>query len=185
MLVTNKYMSASRTSGPVGQILQQRIGASRPLPSTEELPVALGVAAGDVGALLEEVLARHGLTHRQYNVLRMLRGAEPHGLAHAEIGQRLLSRAPDVTRLMDQLVERGWAARERSGTDARVVRHRITADGAAALRAVSAPLHEVHRAVRNAVGAEAADQLIALCERVIEAVAARRRPAGRPRGGAP
>jgi DNA-binding MarR family transcriptional regulator len=166
----------------MSQILQQRIGASEPLPATEALPVALGVAAGDVGVLLDEVLARHGLTQRQYHVLRMLRGAEPDGLAHAEIGQRLLTRAPDVTRLMDQLVDRGWAARARSGTDARVAWHRITADGAAVLRAVSAPLHEVHGAVRNAIGTEAADQLIALCERVIAAVAEHRRPVGRPGG---
>ena len=157
----------------MGHILQNRIGASRPLPPGEALVLAVTVAAGDLGAMLEDVLSAHGhgITPRQYNVLRILRGAGVRGVAHGEIGRRLLARAPDVTRLMDQLVARGWAARVRSDADARVVLHRITDRGSEALKAVATPLQERYEVLLARLGARSSQVLVTLCEQVIDAVA--------------
>ncbi len=71
------------------------------------------------------------LTPAQYDVLRVLRWAGDRGLACREIAQRMMTRAPDVTRLLDRLERRGLIVRERERADRRVVRTRITAEGAA------------------------------------------------------
>lgn len=160
----------------MGQILQNRIGASRPLPPGEALVLALTIAAGDVGTLLEGVLQTHGITPRQYNVLRMLRGSGDRGIAHGEIGRLLLARTPDVTRLMDQLVARGWAARVRSTDDARVVLHRLTTAGAQALQAVAPALHARYEVLLNRLGLESSELLVSLCEQLIDELAASVRP---------
>ena len=82
----------------------------------------------------------HGLSGPQYNVLRILRGAQGEDLSCQEVGARMLKRVPDVTRLLDRLEQRGWIRRRRCTEDRRVVRTRITAAGLAVLTAIDAPL---------------------------------------------
>ena len=76
------------------------------------------------------LLKSHDLTTAQYNVLRILRGAGDEGLPCSEIGNRLITHDPDVTRLIDRLEKRGLVARSRDSADRRVVTVRITAAGA-------------------------------------------------------
>src|SRR5205823_14784508 len=64
-------------------------------------------------ALEEELFGRFGLTPQQYNALRLLRGVHPEPLATLALAGRLVSRAPDITRLLDKLERRGWVERER------------------------------------------------------------------------
>src|SRR5262245_65547750 len=64
-------------------------------------------------ALEDELFAGHGLTAQQYNALRLLKAAHPGSMRTLTLAGRLISRAPDVTRLVDRLVERGLARRER------------------------------------------------------------------------
>jgi len=66
-----------------------------------------------------EVLKQHGLTTTQYNALRILRGAGTEGLCRNEIRDRLISRVPDATRLLDRLEETGLVTRSREGEDRR------------------------------------------------------------------
>jgi len=77
----------------------------------------------------DELFARHGLTAQQYNALRLLRGASPARLPTLALAARLISRAPDITRLVDKLVERGLADRERPADNRRVVNVGITGAG--------------------------------------------------------
>lgn len=154
----------------MGHILQQRIGAARRLPLGEELAVALGVAAADLGSLVEAVLRPHQLNTTRWAVLRMLRSAGEHGLAHSVIAERLVAGSPDVTRLMDRLVEAGWVARGRLESDRRVVIHRLTGAGRQRLDKVEAPLAAVHESVVGALGQEAVARLVSACEAVIDAV---------------
>jgi DNA-binding MarR family transcriptional regulator len=77
----------------------------------------------------DRMLKPHGVTGTQYNVLRILRGAEPDGLCRNEVSQRLLNRMPDATRLLDRMEEAGLVSRERSDEDRRLVRTRITKKG--------------------------------------------------------
>ena len=77
----------------------------------------------------EQMLKPFGITGTQYNVLRILRGAEPGGLCRNEVSERLLNRMPDATRLLDRMEDAGLVTRERSTTDRRLVHTRITRKG--------------------------------------------------------
>jgi DNA-binding MarR family transcriptional regulator len=89
------------------------------------------------GALLRDdmelMLKPHGLTDQQYNVLRILRGAEPEGLCRNEIRDRMLNRMSDMTRLLDRLEAAGLVERFRVGDDRRMVMTRLTPQGDALL----------------------------------------------------
>jgi len=91
-----------------------------------------------------EVLKPTGLSGAQYHVLQVLRGADAGGLKCADIGERLVSRDPDVTRLLDRLESRGLIARTRSTTDRRVVVATITPQGLALVVSLDAPMADVH-----------------------------------------
>ena len=68
---------------------------------------------------------KHGLTFSYYNVLRILRGASDEGYPRCDIIERMIDPAPDVTRLIDQLINKGWVSRARSLEDRRVSLHWI------------------------------------------------------------
>lgn len=80
---------------------------------------------------IERVLAPHGLSLTQYNVLRMLRGAGKNGLCRSDIRDRLISRGPDTTRLLDRMEAAGLVSRVRSTEDRRLVNTTITPQGRA------------------------------------------------------
>ena len=94
---------------------------------------------------VEQTLKPAGLSPTQYNVLRILRGAGPEGLACRQIGERMLTRDPDITRLLDRLEARGLITRERERADRRVVKTRITAEGLRILKGLDEPVAEQHR----------------------------------------
>lgn len=93
---------------------------------------------GKVAAFLKD----YGISPTQYNVLRILRGAEPHGHRCAEIGERMVSREPDITRLLARMEKLGWIAQHRSPDDRRVVITRITAAGLKLLKEIDKPISE-------------------------------------------
>lgn len=80
------------------------------------------------------------LTPAQYNVLRILRGTHPERATCSYIGERLLDRTPDVTRLLDRLERAGLVHRRRAEHDRRVVEVAITEDGLARLDAMEGPM---------------------------------------------
>src|SRR2546423_3687813 len=63
--------------------------------------------------LEDELFGRHDLTAQQYNALRLLRAQHPGRMRTLDLGARLVSRAPDVTRLLDKLERRGLVVRDR------------------------------------------------------------------------
>jgi DNA-binding MarR family transcriptional regulator len=90
--------------------------------------------------------AAWGLTPQQYNVLRILYFAETGeaGLPCSAIGERLFSRVPDVTRLLDRIEQAGWITRHRIKEDRRVVMVRLSSAGRDLVERVDAPLKEHH-----------------------------------------
>jgi hypothetical protein len=72
-------------------------------PLEDALFVTILKTADRLAQQAEQVIKPSGLTGTQYNVLRILRGAEPHGLPCRVIGDRMISRDPDMTRLLDRL----------------------------------------------------------------------------------
>ena len=106
-----------------------------------------------------QLLKTHDLSPNQYNVLRILRGA-PEGLLCGEIGQRMISRDPDITRLLDRLEKRGLITRCRGSEDRRRIRSRITREGLALLQSLDQPVQEVHRSQLGYLGEERLRSLI-------------------------
>jgi DNA-binding MarR family transcriptional regulator len=159
----------------MGKLLEQRTGLTREPHLGESVMLGLAVAAGDVGRFVGDVLAEHGVSSRQYPVLRILRGAGAAGLRHWEISERLLLGAPDVTRLTRRLEERGWITRERHEDDGRVVLHRLTDRGREKLDELEAPLTTAYAAIVDALGAEVARGIVAACEEAIAGAARLRR----------
>ena len=93
----------------------------------------------------EQLLKPHGITGTQYNVLRILRGAEPDGLCRNEVRDRLLSRMPDATRLLDRMEEAGLVIRSREGSDRRLVTTRITAKGRSLVDELDSVVEKEHQ----------------------------------------
>ena len=94
---------------------------------------------------LDHVLRPHGVSVAQYNVLRILRGASPEGLCRQEIRDRLLTRRPDVTRLLDRMEQLGLIDRRREGDDRRFVTTHITRKGMALLAQLDDQVQQFHR----------------------------------------
>lgn len=80
-------------------------------------------------SLEDALFERYGLTAQQYNALRLLRSRHPEPIPTLELGSRLISRAPDITRMVDRMEQRGWVVRERPEDNRRLVRVRITGAG--------------------------------------------------------
>ena len=93
---------------------------------------------------LVAILKPEDLSSTQYNVLRILRGA-PEGLPCGEIAKRMITRDPDITRLLDRLEKRGLIARSREARDRRTVMARITGAGLKLLARLDEPIQEAHR----------------------------------------
>jgi len=129
--------------------------------------VALLIAADRLSQQAEQLMKEHSLTGTQYNVLRILRGAEPSGLPCKGISDRMISHDPDMTRLLDRMEKRGLITRERQVNDRRVVRTRITAAGLDILKKLDAPVQELHRRQFRNLAAARLKSLATALEEVI------------------
>jgi len=119
--------------------------ASVSIPVQDRIFVALLQTADALSQEAEQLLKASGLTGTQYNVLRILRGAEPEGLPCRGIGDRMISHDPDMTRLLDRMEKRGLITRERQTDDRRVVKTRITPQALSLLKTLDQPVHELHK----------------------------------------
>ena len=102
---------------------------------------------------IAQVLKEEELSANQYNVLRILRGA-PDGLACGEIANRMITRDPDVTRLLDRLERRKLIERGRDPQDRRTVMAKITREGLKLLARLDQPILQKHRMQLGRLGTE-------------------------------
>ena len=93
----------------------------------------------------ERMLKPYGVSATQYNALRILRGAGPEGLCRNEIRDRLITRMPDVTRLLDRMEEAGLVTRVRSSEDRRLVTTQLTERGRQLVDKLDAPVAAEHQ----------------------------------------
>ena len=107
-----------------------------------------------------EALRPHGITLTQYNVLRILQGAGRRGLCGREVGERLIARVPDVSRLLDRMAEMGLVSRVRDAADRRHVTARIAPKGRRLLAATSPLVEGQARARCDRLPGPAIDQLV-------------------------
>ena len=109
----------------------------------------------------EQMLKPYGITATQFNVLRILRGAEPNGLCRNEVSARLLNRMPDATRLLDRMEDAGLVTRARSTEDRRLVTTQITEKGRDLVNSLDDVVERQHQAK---LGHLSSDQLKTLIE---------------------
>ena len=130
----------------VASALRKELRQNRPFETAEqEAFLSVLRTAAVLTDELEQVLKPAGLSLAQYNVLRILRGAEPHGLCRNEVRDRTLTRMPDMTRLLDRMEKAGLVDRTRSQTDRRLVTTRITGRALRLLNLVEGAVVEKHR----------------------------------------
>ena len=161
--------------------LQAELKQKVPFPSREqEAYLSLLRTTDALETQVEAWLKEFGLTGTQYNALRILRGAGPEGLPCREIGERMITRDPDITRLLNRLEDRGFVQRTRAKHDRRVIYGKITAAGLKLLREMDGPLERHGREMLRHVGQEKLRQLIELLELVRDGGAVYRRDAESP-----
>ena len=125
--------------------------------------------ADKVRTFFETVCAPFDITGQQYNVLRILRGAEPDGLPTLTIAERMIERTPGITRMIDRLEAKGLVAREVRPHDRRCVYCRITQKGLGLLELLDGPVEEANRAAFRGLSAAELEQLVALLVKAGEA----------------
>jgi DNA-binding MarR family transcriptional regulator len=113
-----------------------------------------------------EVMKRFDLTITQYNVLRILRGAGEDGLCRNEVGERLVTKVPDVTRLLDRIESGGLITRQRGTADRRYVTTRITDKGLKLLEKIDRELPALHTRIVGHMSQKKLKELVDLLEEV-------------------
>jgi DNA-binding MarR family transcriptional regulator len=106
--------------------------------------IAVLRAADRLERQIAEMFKQYDLTPTQYNALRILRGGGPAGLACSQIGDRMISRDPDITRLLDRLKRCGLISRRREHNDRRIIKTFITPAGLELLARMDRPIELFH-----------------------------------------
>jgi DNA-binding MarR family transcriptional regulator len=153
----------------MGGRLKAEIKQTKPFASLElEALLNLERTADLMMRKATEALKTVDLSPTQYNVLRILKGAGPDGLACREIGDRMVTKDPDITRLLDRMEDRGLVMRARDSKDRRVVTSRITSKGAKLAEEMEQPLLKLHEQMIGHLGEKKLQTLVDLLEQVRE-----------------
>ena len=148
-------------------LIQAELKQSRPFRNVEqEAFLAIQRTADELQSRAAEVLKPYGISPTQFNVLRILRGAEPKGHKCGEIGDRMVKRDPDITRLLDRMERSGLITRSRDVQDRRVVVTRITQKGLEILRKLDRPIDDFGRDLLGHVGERRLKVLLKLLDEV-------------------
>ena|SRR2546427_4349474 len=135
-------------------------------PHAKAVVMAILSSADRIQRRLGVLFEPHGITSQQFNVLRILRGAPPEGLCTLAIAQRMIERAPGITRLIDRLEKKGMVRRVRSVDDRRQVWCRITAAGERLLARLDDAVEAFDGATVRGISAADQARLTALLEGV-------------------
>lgn len=150
--------------------LRDELRQQRPFASlAQEAYLNVGRTEALLTEGLERVLREHGIGATQYNVLRILRGAGEGGLCRNDIRDRLLTRMPDVTRLLDRMESAGLVTRARDTADRRLVTTQLTARGRALVDALDGPVAEEHERRLGPLGEAQLRELVRLLTLVRDA----------------
>lgn len=126
--------------------LQQDLRQTKPFTSLQaEAYLSVVRTSSALMDMVEYLLKPYGISATQYNVLRILRGAGEGGLCRNELRDRMLTRMPDMTRLLDRMEEAGLVTRSRERDDRRMVLTQITARGRELLSQLDRPMNDLHR----------------------------------------
>jgi DNA-binding MarR family transcriptional regulator len=147
--------------------LQAEIRQSKPFESLEaEAVLALARTTDQLQRHYDEFFKKYQLTGTQYNALRILRGAGEAGLPCSEIAQRMITRDPDITRLLARLEKRDLCVRARDEKDRRVILGRITPAGLKLLRELDVPIQQIAQQLMSHLGETRLHALLRLLDAV-------------------
>ena len=147
--------------------LQAELKQTRPFKSLqEEALLSITRTAAVIEHAVAQALRPHEITPTQYNVLRILRGAGSDGLCRLEVGERLVRRVPDVTRLLDRMEDSGLIARRRGKDDRRYVATYITPKGLELLAAIDKEICQIHHEQLGHVDARSLRLLVEVLAKV-------------------
>lgn len=145
--------------------IQAEIKQTKPFQSVaQEAYLSLQRTADVVMRDAAQFLKRWDISTTQYNVLRILRGAGPAGLRCGEIGERMVTHDPDITRLLDRIEKAGWIERARDTQDRRVVLTRITKKGLDLLKQMDKPVTDYTRETASHIPEKRLRELIDILE---------------------
>jgi DNA-binding MarR family transcriptional regulator len=149
--------------------LAAEIQQTKPFTLLEE-EAALNIArtAEVLGLATAAFLRDYDLSPTQYNVLRILRGAEPAGATCTQIAERMVNHDPDITRLLDRMEARDFITRQRSKEDRRVVITRITTAGLELVARIDGPVRAFLKARLGQFDQPALISLIGQLEQIRE-----------------
>ncbi len=150
----------------MGEILKQRLKQNKFENSEQEAFLNIFVTANFLKMKNDEVLIKYGLTSPQYNVLRILKGNHPNGYPRFDIITRMMDQAPDVTRLIDRLINQGYVERFSSPEDRRLSLAKITGKGLMLLEKVKPEIDQLHCLVSDNLNKEERKQLSLLLEKI-------------------
>lgn len=147
--------------------VQEEIKQTKPFRSVaDEAFVTLQRTADVLLRGITQFLKAWGVSPTQYNVLRILRGAGPGGLRCGEIGERMVTHDPDITRLLDRMDKAGWIERSRDNKDRRVVVTKVTKAGLDLLKQLDKPIDEYTRKISGELGVRRLRELVDLLNEV-------------------
>jgi len=153
----------------MGQSLRERIKQTVPFEDpAQEAMLNLFVASATLRRRVEAACKEHDLQFSHHNVLRILRGVHPDGHPRCDIIDRMLDPSPDVTRLIDKLVERGLVKRSRSAEDRRMIIHTITQKGLDLLDQLDPKIREVQDWFDERVSDRDLRRLSRICEGIYD-----------------
>ena len=127
----------------MGKIYGELKQSKRFADPRQEAAIALLRTADVLRSRIETALLPHQVSPEQYNVLRILRGAPDHRLPTLEIASRMITRAPNITRLIDKLVQKQFVSRCDHESDRRVVVVKLTAKGLDLVNGISTSINEI------------------------------------------
>ncbi len=147
--------------------IAEEIKQSKPFSSLQqEVYLSILRTADELHSQVAALLKPFGVSTTQYNVLRILRGAGPNGHRCSEIAERMITREPDITRLLDRMTKAGWISQTRDSKDRRVVITRITPEALKLLKEIDKLIVELERTLMANVSERKLKTLLSLLDEV-------------------
>ena len=147
-------------------VLKRRLKQSHFESTAQEAFLNILVCSNHIKSRIEAVCLKQGITHAQFNVLRILNGKYPEGYPRGDIINRMIEPAPDVTRLIDRLIKQGLVERFTSEQDRRLSLTKITNKGRGVLKKIKPKIDSLFKIISDKLNKTERKQLSVLLEKV-------------------
>jgi len=150
----------------MGETIRKRLLQKKFSSIEQEALLNLFLASNYLRSKIDSICVEHFITLSQFNVLRILKGTYPDGYSRNEIIRRMIEPSPDVTRLIDRLINEGLVERYNSNKDRRLSCARITKKGIDLLKKINPRIDEFQEEYSRVLNRSEKETLSELCERL-------------------